>query len=172
MYKGEWSSLKNAGVFILIGIHSFILALCFFNKWINPISIFCLFAGGSLIVLALITFMINKYYYYYFLIGFVVGSIPVIFFLPYSSIIIIPEVILLLSLMFRSLTKGETYIKTYEAGLTNIPRNLTSLKVSQNDSNQKELYPKKNQPNVKMFFVTLTLTMMFFFSLFLPYLIQ
>lgn len=164
MYKGKWSYIKNAGVFLLAGIHSFILVTFFYKIWIQPLSIIILLTGGGLIIFALITFIANGAYYYYFFIGIIFSSIPFIFLLPYNSYIIIPEVIIILSLMYRNLTRGEAYIKTNEVGLTNIPRDITSIKINRNVSNQMRSSPKKNQLNVKMFFIALTLTMLYLIS--------
>ena len=64
--------------------------------------------------------------------------------------------------MYRGLTIGETYIKIYEAGLTNIPTNLTTINVVPKDINKtKEVRnPESEKKNhiVKILMATLLLT--------------
>ncbi|MBY9003467.1 MAG: hypothetical protein KGD73_05815 [Candidatus Lokiarchaeota archaeon] len=129
----------------------------------------------GLVTLAFYSFLTTKSYYYYFYIGIIISSIPLIFVVYISSVLIVPELIILLTLIYRGLTIGETYIKTYEAGLTNIPTHLTktdfipkNINYRQPESttsikNRNNNLENKNY-NVKILIVSLLLTATFLSS--------
>ncbi len=55
--------------------------------------------------------MSTKSYYYYFYIGIIICSAPIIFIVPLSAILIVPELIILIILIARSLDEGAIYYK-------------------------------------------------------------
>jgi hypothetical protein len=65
-----------------------------------------------LITLGLYSFLTSKHYYYHYYIGIIFSSIPLLFVISFSAIIIIPEVAILLILFFRGTDDSEKYIHT------------------------------------------------------------
>ena len=181
MFKGKLSTLKNNIYLIILELHTFLFAYFIYTTLPDyVITIISSLSIGSLIILGFYSFLTTKSYYYYFYIGIIVSSVPLIFMLYLSAILIVPELIILLMLMYRGLTIGETYIKVYEAGLTNIPTNLTTIDViPRNGSKSKEVWnpdstlPKRSEVkrlegktlNVKMQLLCFILTSVSFISL-------
>ena len=111
---------------MVLGLHTFLFAYFIYTTLPDyVITITSSLSIASLIILGVYSFLTTKSYYYYFYIGIIISSFPLVFVVYTSAILIVPELIILLMLMYRGLTIGETYIKTYEAGLTNIPTHLT-----------------------------------------------
>ncbi|MHA1498919.1 MAG: hypothetical protein ACTSYF_14180 [Promethearchaeota archaeon] len=130
MFKGKFSTLKNIIYLMILGLHAFLFAYFIYITLPDyVITIISSLSIASLIILGFYSFLTTKSYYFYFYIGIIISSTPLIFMVHLSAILIVPELIILFMLMYRGLTTGETYIKIYEAGLTNIPTNLTTTDV-------------------------------------------
>ncbi len=179
MFKGKLSTLKNFIYLMILGLHAFLFAYFFYYTWFNYMSIIISLSSVGLVTLALYSFLTTKSYYYYFYFGIILGSIPLVFVIHISGVLIVPEVIILLMLMYRGLTIDETYIKIYEAGLTNILPTLTTVDVVPKDlsktkevRNPESTTPIKNEDknieqkkqSLKMLAVNLLLTTTFFIS--------
>jgi len=133
MFEGKFSFLRNLFYLILLSLHAFLFVYFLYYTWFNYMIIISSLSSVGLVSLALYSFLTNKSFYYYFYIGMILSSIPLVFVVHISAVLIVPELIILLMLMYRRLTIGETYIKIYEAGLTNIPTNLTTINVVPRD---------------------------------------
>jgi hypothetical protein len=60
---------------------------------------------------AFYAFITSKTYYYYFYIALIISSIPLIFNIPLSGFLIIPEFIILIILLLNGLEQGSNYYK-------------------------------------------------------------
>jgi hypothetical protein len=166
MFEGKFSFLRNLFYLILLGLHTFLFAYFFYYTWFNYMIIISSLSSIGLVGLALYSFFTTKSYYYYFYIGIILGSIPLVFVIYISAVLILPELIILFMLMYRGLTYGEPNIKVYEAGLINIPTNLTTIDViPRKGRGTKEFRNlEKKSLSVKMVLISLLLTAIFFSS--------
>lgn len=162
MFEGKFSMLRNLFYFMLLGLHASLFAFFFYYSWFNYIIIISSLSSLGLVSLALYSFLTTKSYYYYFYIGIIISSIPLVFVIHLSAVLIVPELIILLMLMYRGLTEGETYIKTYETGMANRFINLTTANVIPKNLKQKQQTKGTRNPEittlVKMSILSLFLT--------------
>ena len=112
MFKGKTSILKNIIYLTILGTHAFLFVYFLYNAFLNfIIIIICSLTILILITLAFYSFLTTKSYYYYSYIGIIICSAPIIFIVPFSAILIVPELIILLILMLRGLDAGTSYYK-------------------------------------------------------------
>ena len=112
MFKGKASFLKNLVYLVLLGLHT--VAFIYFLLYTYLDFIPTILASISFIILiglALYSFFASKSYYYYFYIGIVISSIPIFFIIYFSAIFIIPEVVVLVVLLFNALDQSSNYFK-------------------------------------------------------------
>lgn len=112
MFKGKLSTLKNFIYLMILGLHTFLLAYFTYNML--PDYIFTIISSlsiASLIILGLYSFLTSKFYYYYFFIGIIISSVPLMFIVHLSAILIFPELIILFILLINGLEQGSVYYK-------------------------------------------------------------
>ena len=112
MFKGKLSTLKNFIYLMILGLHSFLFAYFIYNTLPDyVITIITSLSIASLIILGLYSFLTSKSYYYYFYIGIIISSVPLIFIVHLSAILIFPELIILIILLLNGLEQGSVYYK-------------------------------------------------------------
>ena len=112
-FKGKLSLLKNLGYLIILGIHTFLYSYFIYSTFFNyTITIISVISFCGLIILALYSFLKSESFYYYFYIGIIISSIPIIFTVYLSAILIVPEVLIIFFLLINSLDLGANYYKT------------------------------------------------------------
>ncbi len=112
MFKGKLSTLKNFIYLMIFGLHTFLFAYFIYNTLPDyVITIISSLSIASLIILGLYSFLTTKSYYYYFYIGIIVSSVPLIFTVHLSAILIVPELIILIILLLNGLEQGSVYYK-------------------------------------------------------------
>jgi hypothetical protein len=112
MFEGKLSVLKNLIYLILLGAHTFLFAYFLYITFQNLIvTIIETLSIVSIIALAMYSFLTTKPYYYYFYISIIVSSFPIIFIVYLASLLVVPELSILIILLWRGLNKSETYMK-------------------------------------------------------------
>ena len=112
MFKGTASLLKNLGYLLLLGLHIVVFIYFLLYTYLNFIpTILSSISFIILVGLALYSFLTSKSYWYYFYIGIVISSIPIVFIIYFSAIFIVPEVIVLVVLLFNGLNQSTNYYK-------------------------------------------------------------
>ena len=112
MFKGKTSILKNIIYLTVLGIHAFLFVYFLYNTFLNYIIIIISsLTVVSLIILAFYSFLTTKSYYYYSYIGIIICSAPIIFIVPLSAILIVPELLILMILLSNGLEQGAMYYK-------------------------------------------------------------
>lgn len=113
MFKEKASVLKNIIYLTLLVIHAFLFLYFLYNTFLTYIIItLCSLTAMSLITLAFYSFLTTKSYYYYFYIGIIICSFPIIFIVPLSAILVVPELVILVILSAYGLDSGTTYYKS------------------------------------------------------------
>jgi len=101
MFKGKYSVLKNGVYLALLGVHAVLFIIFLSSVFLSyPVTIASSLTILCLEVLAFYSFLTNKSYYYYFYLGMIVCSFPVIFVVLYGAILVVPELIFLVVLLF------------------------------------------------------------------------
>ena len=184
MFKGKSSILKNIIYLTLLGIHAFLFVYFLYNTFLNYIIIIISsLTIVSLITLAFYSFLSTKSYYYYFYIGIIICSAPIIFIVPLSAILIVPELIILVILMLRGIDEGTSYyykmrvnkkanLFQHDPAVTNFrsatPKSLAfRMDEVWNPDNtlpmpKSDVCLKKNNLKVKMQIITFLLTIVYF----------
>ena len=112
MFKGKFSTLKNCIYLMILGLHTFLFAYFIYTTLPDyVITIIPSLSIASLIILGFHSFLTTKSYYFYFYIGIIISSVPLIFIVYLSAILIIPELIILIILLFNGLEQGSVYYK-------------------------------------------------------------
>ena len=112
MYKGKIHILKDIIYITLLVIHAILFAYFLYYAFLNYIiTVISSLTIVSLVTLAFYSFLTTKSYYYYFYIGIIICSFSIIFIVPLSAILIVPELIILVILMLRGLDTGTIYYK-------------------------------------------------------------
>ena len=112
MFKGKVTFLKNLGYLLLLGLHTVIFIYFLLYSYLDFIpTILCSITFIILIGLALYSFLTSKSYFYYFYFGIVISSIPIVFVIYFSAILIIPEVLVLVVFLFNALDQSSNYYK-------------------------------------------------------------
>lgn len=110
MFKEKTSILKNIIYLTILGIHAFLFVYFLYNTFLNYIIIvISSLTVVSLITLAFYSFLTTKSYYYYFYIGIIICSAPIIFIVPLSAILIVPELIIIVISMLLRLDEGTKF---------------------------------------------------------------
>ena len=112
MFTGKSSIIKNIIVLIILALHAFFYAWFLNYSWFNYILFtISLISFISLICLALLSFLNTKPHFFHFYIGIIISSIPLTFIISFSSILIVPEVIILIILFIRGTDSSEEYLR-------------------------------------------------------------
>jgi hypothetical protein len=112
MFKGKFSTLKNIIYLIILELHSFLFAYFIYTTLPDyVITITSSLSIASLIILGLYSFLTTKSYYFYFYIGIIISSVPLMFILYLSAILIVPELIVLFILLLNGQEQGSVYYK-------------------------------------------------------------
>jgi len=112
MFTGKASFLKNLGYLLLLGLNTVIFIYFVLNTYLDYIpTILGSISFTILVGLAFYSFLTSKSYYYYFYIGIILSSIPIIFIIYLSAVFIVPEVIVLVVLLFNGLNQSANYYK-------------------------------------------------------------
>jgi hypothetical protein len=112
MFKGKASFLKNLGYLLLLGLHSVVFIYFLLYTYLDLIPvILCSISFIILIGLAFYSFLTSKSYFYFFYFGIVISSIPIIFIVYISAILIVPEVVVLVVILFNALDESSNYYK-------------------------------------------------------------
>jgi len=112
MFKEKASVLKNIIYLTVLVIHAFLFGYFLSITFLTYIIItLCSLTAVSLITLAFYSFLTTKSYYYYFYIGIIICSFPIIFIVPLSAILVVPELVILVILSAYGLDSGTTYYK-------------------------------------------------------------
>ena len=113
MFTGKLSFTKNIIFLIILALHAFFYVWFLNYSWFNSLLfIISIISFISLICLALISFLDSKSHFVHFFIGIIISSIPIIFVVNISSILIVPEVIFLSILFVQGIDRSEAFLKT------------------------------------------------------------
>lgn len=112
MYSGKISILKNITYLTLLGVHAFLFVYFLYNTFFIYLNIIiCAFITLIFTTLAFYSFLTTKSYYHYFYIGIIICSAPIVFVVPLSAILIVPELVILLILILYGLDSSTRYNK-------------------------------------------------------------
>jgi len=183
MFKEKASVLKNIIYLTVLVIHAFLFGYFLSITFLTYIIItLCSLTAVSLITLAFYSFLTTKSYYYYFYIGIIICSFPIIFIVPLSAILVVPELVILVILSAYGLDSGTTYYKMrvnkqmnlfqHDPAVTNLlsgtPKALAFRmeEIWNPDSTiqlpNTDVGFKKNNSRVKMQIITFLLTIIYF----------
>ncbi|MBY9012583.1 MAG: hypothetical protein KGD70_09440 [Candidatus Lokiarchaeota archaeon] len=183
MFKEKASILKNIIYLMVLVIHAFLFGYFLSITFLTYIIItLCSLTAVSLITLAFYSFLTTKSYYYYFYIGIIICSFPIIFIVPLSAILVVPELVILVILSAYGLDSGTTYYKMrvnkqanlfqHDPAVTNLlsgtPKALAFRmeEIWNPDSTiqlpNTDVGFKKNNSRVKMQIITFLLTIIYF----------
>lgn len=183
MFKEKASILKNIIYLMVLVIHAFLFGYFLSITFLTYIIItLCSLTAVSLITLAFYSFLTTKSYYYYFYMGIIICSFPIIFIVPLSAILVVPELVILVILSAYGLDSGTTYYKMrvnkqanlfqHDPAVTNLlsgtPKALAFRmeEIWNPDSTiqlpNTDVGFKKNNSRVKMQIITFLLTIIYF----------
>ena len=112
MFKGKLSTLKNFSYLMILGLHTLIFAYFIFTTLPDyVITITSSLSIASLIILGFYSFLTTKLYYIYFYIGIIISSAPITLILGLTANLIVPELIILIILLFNGLEQGSVYYR-------------------------------------------------------------
>lgn len=181
MFSGKISILKNIGYLTLLGIHAFLFIYFLYSTFFIYIIIaICSLTALSLITLAFYSFLTNKSYYHFFYIGIIICSAPIVFVVPLSAMLIVPELVILLILIVYGLESWTSYFKIrvdkqanlfqHDPAVTGtLRRNPSTLAFKMEEVwNPDSTVPMQNKDvsldksNLKMLLITTLLTIVYF----------
>lgn len=112
MFKGKYSTIKNIVYLIILGLHGFFYSVFLYYTRFNILIFFLSYSSFvSLLSLAFYSFLASKKYFYHFYITIILSSLPFVFLLEYSELLIVPEFIILIILFFRGTEQSEKYLQ-------------------------------------------------------------